>query len=169
MALKGVVMARCMVVFAFLAITALAGLQTGFAQTTPDSRRQLNQDIQNQQRQIQERSREIEQRVQDQQREEERYRREQDERRRREEWIEQQRQSGQPVIVIDPNRSRPPYDNRPSPSYQPEPNWAEPVIPGWDRQRIILRGQYWVQPGPQCQLETWMDGRGQPFRRWVCP
>ncbi len=77
-------MARCMVVFAFLVITALAGLQTGFAQTTPDSRRQLNQDIQNQQRQIQERSREIEQRVQDQQREEERYRREQDERRRRE-------------------------------------------------------------------------------------
>ena len=77
-------MARCMVVFAFLVITALAGLQTGFAQTTPESRRQLNQDIQNQQRQIQERSREIEQRVQDQQREEERYRREQDERRRRE-------------------------------------------------------------------------------------
>ena len=93
-------MARCMVVFAFLVITALAGLQTGFAQTTPDSRRQLNQDIQNQQRQIQERSREIEQRVQDQQREEERYRREQDERRRREEWIEQQRQNGQPVIDI---------------------------------------------------------------------
>jgi len=107
--------------------------------------------------------------VQDQQREEERYRREQEERRRREDWIEQQRQNGQPVIIIDPNRSRPPYDNRPAPSYQPEPNWAEPVIPGWDRQRIILRGQYWVQPGPQCQLETWMDGRGQPFRRWVCP
>ncbi len=149
-------------------MSILASQQTVWAQNTPDARRQLNQDIQNQQRQIQERSREIEQRVQDQQREEERYRREQDERRRREEWIEQQRQSGQPVIIIDPNRSRPPYDNRPAPSYQPEPIWAEPVIPGWDRQRIILRGQYWVQPAPQCQLETWMDGRGQPYRRWVC-
>ena len=162
-------MARYMLVLTFLMMSFLAFVQNGQAQNTPDARRQLNQDIQNQQRQIQERSREIEQRVQDQQREEERYRREQEERRRREEWIEQQRQSGQPVIIIDPNRSRPPYDNRPAPSYQPEPNWAEPVIPGWDRQRIILRGQYWVQPGPQCQLETWMDGRGQPFRRWVCP
>ena len=142
-------MARCRVLVALLVMLLLAGLQNGWAQNAPDSRRQLNQDIQNQQRQIQERSREIEQRVLDQQREEERYRREQDERRRREEWIEQQRQSGQPVIIIDPNRSRPPYDNRPA--------------------RIILRGQYWVQPGPQCQLETWMDGRGQPFRRWVCP
>ena len=113
-------MARCRVLVALLVMLLLAGLQNGWAQSTPDSRRQLNQDIQNQQRQIQERSREIEQRVLDQQREEERYRREQDERRRREEWIEQQRQSGQPVIIIDPNRSRPPYDNRPAPSYQPE-------------------------------------------------
>lgn len=156
-------------IVAMFVLMCLVPLQAGMAQTTPDSRRQLNQDIQNQQRQIQERSREIEQRALDQQRDEERRRRELEDRRYREEMLERQRDSGQPVIIIDPNRQRPSYDNRPSPSYQPDPIWAEPVIPGWDRQRIILRGQYWVQPGPSCQLETWMDGRGQPYRRWVCP
>jgi len=150
-------------------LVGLTGIGSVMAQTTPDARRQLNQDIQNQQRQIQERSREIEQRVLDQQRDEERRRRELEDRRQREEWIERQRQNGQPIIIIDPNRNAPPPGNRPPSSYQPDPIWAEPIIPGWDRQRIILRGQYWVQPGPQCQLETWMDGRGQPYRRWTCP
>ena len=65
-------MARYMLVLTFLMMSFLAFVQNGQAQNTPDARRQLNQDIQNQQRQIQERSREIEQRVQDQQREEER-------------------------------------------------------------------------------------------------
>jgi hypothetical protein len=151
------------------ALLSLSLLQAGQAQTPPDPRRQLNQDIQNQQRQIQERSREIEQRALEQQREEERRKRELEDRRYRQELLEQQRQSGQPIIIIEPNRQRPSYDNRPYPPNQPDPIWAEPIIPGWDRQRIILRGQYWVQPGPSCQLETWMDGRGQPYRRWVCP
>jgi hypothetical protein len=60
---KGFVMARDKLVSSLLVMAMLAWVQTGFAQSTPDSRRQLNQDIQTQQRQIQERSREIEQRV----------------------------------------------------------------------------------------------------------
>jgi hypothetical protein len=152
-----------------LAIVGLLNVvDPGWSQSTPQRNDQLNNDIKDMQRDIQQRSREIEQRAINQQREEELYRRQQEERRQRDEWLSQQRGQGN-VIILDNNA--PPSGGVvvvPQGQQRNEPVWAEPLIPGWERSRIILRGQYWVQPSPSCQMETWMDGRGQAYRRWNC-
>ena len=146
-----------------------AGVSTPLsAQSAPPRNEPLNNEIKDMQRDIQQRSREIEQRAINQQREEEMYRRQQEERRQREEWLSDQRRQGKTIIIDNSQPSAGGIVVVPQSQPQNEPVWAEPIIPGWERSRIILRGQYWVQPAPRCQLDTWMDGRGQPFRRWNC-
>jgi TolA-binding protein len=142
--------------------------QSAPSQPVPQRQDQLKNDINEMQRDIQQRSREIEQRALNQQREEELYRRQQEERRQREEWLSRQRGQGNTIIIDNSQPSQGGVLVLPQSQPQNEPVWAEPIIPGWERSRIILRGQYWVQPAPRCQLETWMDGRGQAFRRWNC-
>jgi hypothetical protein len=160
---------RPVVGLCLLAIVAfLNGVDPVWSQSTQQRNDQLNNDIKDMQRDIQQRSREIEQRAINQQRDEELYRRQQEERRQREEWLSQQRGQGN-VIILD---NGPPSSGGvvvvPQGQQSTEPLWAEPIIPGWDRSRIILRGQYWVQPAPSCRMDTWMDGRGQAYRRWNC-
>jgi len=152
-----------------IALCLYAGLPAELgAQTQPQRNDQLNNDIKEMQRDIQQRSREIEQRALNQQREEELYRRQQEERRQRQEWLSQQRGQGNTIIIDNSQPVQGGVLVVPQGQPQNEPVWAEPIIPGWERSRIILRGQYWVQPAPRCQMDTWMDGRGQQFKRWNC-
>ena len=142
--------------------------QSAPPRSEPQRTDQLNNEIKDMQRDIQQRSREIEQRAVNQQREEELYRRQQEERRQREDWLSQQRGQGNTIIIDNGQPVSGGIVVMPQSQPQNEPVWAEPIIAGWERSRIILRGQYWVQPAPRCQMDTWMDGRGQQFKRWNC-
>jgi hypothetical protein len=164
--MRGVLNKVGLVVIALCVYTGLSAELC--AQTQPQRNDQLNNDIKEMQRDIQQRSREIEQRALNQQREEELYRRQQEERRQREEWLSQQRGQGNTIIIDNSQPMQGGVLVVPQGQPQNEPVWAEPIIPGWERSRIILRGQYWVQPAPRCQMDTWMDGRGQQFKRWNC-
>jgi ATPase subunit of ABC transporter with duplicated ATPase domains len=143
-------------------------------QTQDQSHQRLEQDIEKMQRDILERNRAAQQRAQEQIEQQER--RQQDERMYQERHRDDEERLRREQRLLDQNNGvilvNPPQQRNDviivQPPSQERVIWVEPIIPNLDHGTIILRGQFDLQPAPQCVMEQWREN-GALYQRWHCP